>query len=170
MRPLSATVFYDFPQLPAEYRGVWLINDWLRKTTFAYQPRWDGALLQPEGGRWQPFVSGGGAGRAAATYGGNRTAAAAGALYKPVDIVIGPEGALYVSGWGDQLGVVWGADGQQANEGRVFRISWPLAYPDHDTNTFTRNAPDSKAILSASSRVRNVRRHQAVSLSGKSDR
>ena len=97
-------------------------------------------MLQPEGGRWQPFVSGGGAGRAAATYGGNRTAAAAGALYKPVDIVIGPEGALYVSGWGDQLGVVWGADGQQANEGRVFRISWPDA-PRTGWNTRKRTQP-----------------------------
>jgi len=136
----TGIVFYDFPQLPATYRGVWFFNDWLRKTTFAYRPRWDGALLLPEGGRWQPFASGGGAERAAATYGGNRSAAAAGALYKPVDIVIGPEGALYVSGWGDQLGVVWGADGQQANEGRVFRISWPDA-PKSEWNSRKRTQP-----------------------------
>ena len=50
------------------------------------------------------------------------------ALFKPVDIVAGPDGALYVSGWGEEYGAVW-KDGEQANEGRIFRISWPGAPP-----------------------------------------
>lgn len=121
----TGIVYYDAPQLPPEYRGVWFFNDWLRKTTFVYRPQWDGALLLPQNGRWEPIVRGGGAGRAVSSYGGRDPGGKAlvSALYKPVDIVIGPDGALYVSGWGEELGVVW-KDGAQANEGRIFRISW----------------------------------------------
>jgi putative membrane-bound dehydrogenase-like protein len=126
----TGLVYYDLPQLPPAYRGVWFINDYLRKTTFVYRPRWDGALLQPEGGRWQPFIVGGGSGRAVSFYGpklrDKPESAEIGSLFKPIDIVIGPEGALYVSGWGQELDVVW-KDGRQANEGRVFRVSWPGA-------------------------------------------
>ena len=67
----TGILYYDAPQMPPAYRGVWFFNDWLRKTTFVYRPRWDGALIQPEGGRWQSFASGGGAGRAVANYGGD---------------------------------------------------------------------------------------------------
>lgn len=126
----TGLIYYDLPQLPPAYRGVWFINDWLRKTTFVYRPRWDGALLQPEGGRWQPFIVGGGAGRSVSLYGGSRREQPElreiGSLFKPVDIVVGPDGALYISGWGEELDVVW-KDGQQVNEGRVFRVSWPGA-------------------------------------------
>ncbi len=125
----TGVIYYDSPQMPPAYRGVWFFNDWLRKTTFVYRPRWDGALIQPEGGRWQPFASGGGAGRAVANYGAGSekgVPALASPLFQPVDIAVGPEGAIYISGWGEEYGVVW-KDGQQANEGRIFRISWPDA-------------------------------------------
>ncbi|WP_414663641.1 PVC-type heme-binding CxxCH protein [Horticoccus sp. 23ND18S-11] len=137
----TGIVYYDAPQLPPAYRGVWFFNDWLRKTTFVYRPKWDGALILPEGNRWEPVVRGGGAGRAVSAYGGGRDAAAAqpSALYKPVDIVVGPDGALYVSGWGEELGVVW-KDGKQANEGRIFRISWPAA-PASGWKTAKREKP-----------------------------
>jgi len=137
----TGIVYYDAPQMPPAYRGVFFFNDWLRKTTFVYRPRWEGALIQPEGGRWQVFVAGGGAGRAVATYGGGRGTAPAPAspLFKPVDIVVGPDGAVYISGWGEEYGAVW-KDGQQANEGRIFRISWPDAPPTH-WNTAKRGKP-----------------------------
>ena len=138
----TGIVYYDAPQMPPAYRGVFFINDWLRKTTFVYRPRWEGALIQPEGGRWQVFAAGGGAGRAVASYGGGRATgvpAPPSPLYKPVDIVVGPDGALYVSGWGEELGAVW-KDGQLANEGRIFRISWPDA-PPATWNTPKRSKP-----------------------------
>ncbi|CAN5672345.1 hypothetical protein BH24ACI4_BH24ACI4_23960 [soil metagenome] len=125
----TGILYYDSPSMPPAFRGVWFFNDWLRKTTFVYRPRWEGALIQPEGGRWQPFASGGGAGRAVANYGSGRekgVPAVPSPLFKPVDIVAGPDGSLYISGWGEEYGVVW-KDGEQANEGRVFRISWPGA-------------------------------------------
>ena len=83
-------------------------NDWLRKTTFVYRPRWDGALLKQDG-EWETFADG------------------AQALYRPVDIEVGPDGALWVLGWGREYGVEWAKDGTQANEGRVFRIAWKSA-------------------------------------------
>jgi putative membrane-bound dehydrogenase-like protein len=138
----TGIVYYDAPQMPPAYRGVFFVNDWLRKTTFVYRPRWEGALIQPEGGRWQTFAAGGGAGRAVADYGGGRDprpAASRSSLFKPVDIVSGPDGALYVSGWGEELGAAW-KDGQQINEGRIFRIAWPEA-PPANWNTPKRGKP-----------------------------
>jgi len=141
----TGVIYYDHPQLPPEFRGVWFINDWLRKTTFVYRPKWDGALLQPEGGRWQPFVVGGGAGRAVSLYGGTRREQPGlteiGSLFKPVDIVIGPDGALYISGWGEELDAVW-KNGEQANQGRIFRIFWPDA-PKVAWNVAKRSKPSS---------------------------
>lgn len=106
----TGVVYSDSPQMPANLRGVWFINDWLRRTTFVYRPRWDGALLQPEGGRWEPFISGGRA------------------LFHPVEIEHGPDGALYLTGWGAKLGADI-KDGQQLNEGRVFRVTSPGFVP-----------------------------------------
>ncbi len=120
----TGIAFYDWEQMPATHRGVWFFNDWLRKTTFMFRPVWDGALVQPKGGRWEPFIRG------------------RGALYKPTDIVVGPEGTLYVSGWGEELGAVW-RNGEQANEGRIFRISWPEASAGN-WNTPKRGRPISQ--------------------------
>ena len=97
----TGIVFYDAVQFPAQYRGVWFFNDWLRKTTFVYRPVWEGALQQPAGGRWLPFVEGGAA------------------LYKPTDLEVGPDGALYILGWGTEYGAVWNQRQQQLNEGRI---------------------------------------------------
>ena len=68
-----------------------------------------------------------------------RGASVATALFRPVDIVAGPDGALYVSGWGEEYGAVW-KDGEQANEGRIFRISWPAA-PATNWDTPKRRKP-----------------------------
>jgi hypothetical protein len=82
---------------------VWFINDFLHRTTYVYRPRWDGALMQPAGGRWEPFAR------------GNNP------LFSPIDIENGPDGALYLTGWGTRLDAVF-VDGKQMNEGRVFRM------------------------------------------------
>ncbi|HUR59529.1 MAG TPA: PVC-type heme-binding CxxCH protein [Opitutaceae bacterium] len=100
----TGIVFADTATLPPAFRGVWFINDFLHRTTFVYRPRWEGALLQPEGGKWQPFIQGGRA------------------LFNPVDIEVGPDGALYITGWGVKLGADY-EDGKQINEGRVFRVA-----------------------------------------------
>ncbi len=100
----TGIVFADTPALPSSFHGVWFINDFLYRTTFVYRPRWDGALLQPGGGKWEPFLRAGGS------------------LFNPVDLELGPDGALYVSGWGTTLGAEF-RDGKQVNEGRVWRVA-----------------------------------------------
>lgn len=100
----TGIVYFDTPALPASFRGVWFINDFLHRTTYAYRPAWDGALIQPEGGKWQPFVRAGNA------------------LFNPVDLEVGPDGALYMTGWGSALGATF-VDGRQTNEGRLWRIA-----------------------------------------------
>ena len=92
------------PTFPATHRGVFIVNDWLRKGTFVWRPRWDGALLRPEGGTWEPFVTGGPA------------------LYRPTDLAFGPDGALYILGWSAGYGAEY-KDGQMTSEGRVFRVA-----------------------------------------------
>lgn len=101
-------VFADTPALPESYRGVWFINDFQHRITYVYRPTWDGALLQPAGGKWQPFLQAGDA------------------LFNPVDIELGPDGALYLSGWGSALGATF-KDGRQTNQGRLWRIAAPAA-------------------------------------------
>lgn len=134
--PMSAPVFhgsgtgiiyYDAPQFPLEFRGVFFINDWLRKTTFAYRPRWDGALMLPDGGHWQPFITGGTG------------------LFRPTDLEVGPDGALWCLGWSRGYGVEWesGKEGAMVNEGRVFRIAWTNA-PVANWNSARRSQPLSK--------------------------
>jgi putative membrane-bound dehydrogenase-like protein len=100
----TGIVFADTPGWPADFRGVWFINDYLHRTTFVYRPRWDGAVLQPAGGKWEPFLRGGNA------------------LFNPVDIEVGPDAALYLTGWGTVLGGEF-KNGQQTNEGRVWRVA-----------------------------------------------
>lgn len=101
----TGLIYYDAPQFPPAYRRIFFINDWLQKATFAWTPRWDGSLLRPEGGDWKPFVQGGRS------------------LYRPTDIEVGPDGALWVLGWSSGYGAEYNND-QMTNEGRVYRIVW----------------------------------------------
>jgi putative membrane-bound dehydrogenase-like protein len=99
----TGVVFGDSPGFPASHRGVFFINDWLRKTTFVWRPRWDGALMR-SAGEWEPFVQGGRS------------------LFRPTDIEVGPDGALWILGWGSGYGAEY-HDGQMTSEGRVFRVA-----------------------------------------------
>ena len=101
----TGVLYCDLPTFPAEYRRVFLVNDWLRKATFVWRPAWRGALMVPEGNDWNIFADG------------------AGALYRPTDLEAGPDGALYVLGWSRGYGAEW-RDDQFISEGRIFRIAW----------------------------------------------
>ena len=102
----TGVVYADAPHFPPAFRGGFFVGDWLLKKVYFYRPRWDGALIQPDGGAYVDF------------------ARAGNSLFRPTDIEVGPDGALYVLGWGRQYGVQWGPGGEQVNEGRVFRIAW----------------------------------------------
>ncbi len=110
----TGVVFYDAPQFPPGWRGVWFMNDFERKRTFVYRPRWDGALLQPEDGGWKEFAAGGSA------------------LYQPTDMEVGPDGALWVAGFDKDYNrpqkFLRGLFGwTNEHKGRVFRIAWKSA-------------------------------------------
>ena len=111
----TGIIFCDSPQFPPEYRQVFFINDWLRKTTFVWKPTWDGALLKPEGGTWKPFIEAGNS------------------LFRPTDIEVGPDGALWILGWSRYYGAEPAQaykDGQMINEGRIFHVRWKDAKPE----------------------------------------
>jgi putative membrane-bound dehydrogenase-like protein len=107
----TGIVFADSPAWPERFRKVWIINDWLRKSTHIYRPAWDGALVQPAGGKWEDFATG------------------RKALFRPVDMEFGADGALYILGWGSGYGVETDKDGEMTNEGRIFRIMPKGAVP-----------------------------------------
>jgi putative membrane-bound dehydrogenase-like protein len=106
----TGVVFCQSPQFPPEYRGVFLINDWLLKATYLWRPQWDGAIMRPAGGGFTAFIEGGSS------------------LFRPTDMEFGPDGALWVLGWSSGYGAEW-KDGQLTNEGRIYRVAWKDAPP-----------------------------------------
>jgi putative membrane-bound dehydrogenase-like protein len=109
----TGVIYADSPAWPAAYRGVWLINDWLLKSTQIYRADWKGALLQPADGKRKDFIS----------------AKTDRPLYRPVDMAFGADGALYILGWSRGYGVEWDKDGKMSNEGRIYRIMPTAAKP-----------------------------------------
>ena len=100
----TGVLFADAPNWPEPYRGIFLINDWLLKKTYLYRPEWQGAMMQPKDGKLDDFIVG------------------KNALFRPVDMAFGADGALYIAGWGRGYGVERDAAGNMTNEGRIFRI------------------------------------------------
>lgn len=101
----TGITFCNSPALPEAFRGIWIFNDWFRRTTFFYRPTWDGAHLTPETDEWMELVTG------------------ESVLYKPTDIEVAPDGSIYILGWGTEYGLQADDDGNQINEGRIFRVS-----------------------------------------------
>ena len=79
----AGIVYYDHEHFPSAFRQVFIVNDWL-DGTMIYRPTWDGALMKPEAGVIQPFIRRG----------------TGDMLYRPTDIEVGPDGSLYICGWG----------------------------------------------------------------------
>jgi putative membrane-bound dehydrogenase-like protein len=100
----TGIVYEDQPHFPKHLRGVFFINDWLRKTTLVYKPKWDGALMKCEGDEWKPFIIGGNS------------------LFRPTDITLGPDGAVWCLSWSRGYGAEL-KDGKMTSEGRIYRIA-----------------------------------------------
>jgi putative membrane-bound dehydrogenase-like protein len=97
----AGIIYYTHQQFPAEYRNVFFINDWLHGT-FVYRPVWEGALMQPSGGRWEHFAK-----RAEGKM-----------LYRPTDMEFGPDGSIYICGWGGDYNY-----GREKEGSWMFRIT-----------------------------------------------
>lgn len=79
----AGIIYYDHEHFPTAYRQLFILNDWL-DGTMLYRPTWDGAIMKPEGGALQPFIRRG----------------TGDMLYRPTDLEVGPDGSIYVCGWG----------------------------------------------------------------------
>ena len=53
-------------------------------------------------------------------------ALSSGRAFDPVDIEMGPDGAIWITSWGRQYGAHY-RSGKLANEGRIYRF-WPKGY------------------------------------------
>ncbi len=109
----TGVTFYSAHQFPEQYQNVFLINDWLGRTTSFLRPAWDGALMsQP--GKLDVLAHAGG---------GRAMAGSSGLVYDPTDLEVGPDGGVYVLSWGRSYGAEI-KEGKQVNIGRVYRIRW----------------------------------------------
>lgn len=102
---------------PKKYQNLFLINDWLNRETLIYRSRWDGAWRMPDRGRLEVLAHAGG---------GRTMPLSSGRSFDPVDIEVGPDGAIWISSWGRQYGA-YRKNGQLANEGRIYRL-WPKSF------------------------------------------
>ena len=104
----TGVTFCGLEAYPQKYRGVFLINDWLRREVYLYRPVWRGAWMQSASEKLEVLAHAGG---------GRSMGKSEGRRFSPVDIEVGPDGAIYISSWGRQYGVKM-EDGKVANEGR----------------------------------------------------
>ena len=119
----TGVAFYSSSHFPEKYRNRYLIADWTNNCIFLYNPKWLGALQVPAETK-RKIVDGG------ATRGGDLgyKGAKGRSLFRPTDIEIGPDGALYIAGWGSVYGTEyvpkekWTAEENAKYQGRVFRL------------------------------------------------
>ena len=102
----TGVVYTDNPRFPETYRGVFFIGDWLQMKVYTFRPVWEGALMKSDSEELEVFAESG----------------EEKSLFRPTDLAIGPEGAVYVSGWGKEYGAVWDPEGRQTNAGRIYKI------------------------------------------------
>ena len=110
----TGVIYCGLESWPEKYRGVFFINDWLRREIYVYRPGWKGALMVPTKTPFEIFARAGG-GRSLPEGGGR--------AFNPVDLEVGPDEALWVTSWGREYGAKM-IDGEMRNEGRIYRL-WP---------------------------------------------
>ncbi|MEN8716025.1 MAG: PVC-type heme-binding CxxCH protein, partial [Verrucomicrobiales bacterium] len=116
----AGIIFCGIPNYPNKYQNVFLYSDWLNREVRIFRSKWDGAWRKADRENLEILAHAGG-GRSMPLSGGR--------AFDPVDIEIGPDGAIWISSWGRQYGAHY-EDERLANEGRIYRI-WPKGYqPD----------------------------------------
>mgnify|MGYP001160957500 FL=1 len=120
----TGVAYYTSDHFPKRYRDHYLIADWTNNCIFLYNPKWVGALQVPAETK-RKIVDGG------TTQGGDLgyKGAKGRSLFRPTDIEIGPDGALYIAGWGSVYGTEyvpkekWTPEENAKYQGRVFRLT-----------------------------------------------
>jgi putative membrane-bound dehydrogenase-like protein len=119
----TGVVYYDSEHFPEKYRNRYLIADWTNNCIFLYDPKWDGALQVPDEVK-RKIVDGGVTRAGDLGYKGSKGRS----LFRPTDIDVGPDGALYMAGWGSVYGTSyvskekWTEEENAKYQGRVFRL------------------------------------------------
>jgi putative membrane-bound dehydrogenase-like protein len=119
----TGNVFYENGALGAAYEGTFFAAEPGRNEIFAYRPTPSGAGFSF--GERQIFVTSNTARDYAGSdfVGGNRTArGTAETLFRPSDVAIGPDGALYISDWIDPR-VGGHTDLDDTTAGAIYRIA-----------------------------------------------
>jgi putative membrane-bound dehydrogenase-like protein len=119
----TGVVYYTSEHFPKAYRNSYLVADWTNHCVFHYTPKWDGALQVP-GVKKVKIVDGG------KTQAGdlNYKPGKGKSLFRPTDIEVGPDGALYIGGWGSVYGTKyvpaskWTKEENAKYQGRVFQL------------------------------------------------
>lgn len=119
---LVGIVYYLHDHFPEKYRNIFFINDWANNKMYTFRPKWDGANLKDTGGMKENFADGGDNQGGELSY----TPKPDKPLFRPTDLTVGPGGALFVAGWGDQYGSKYDDFADEGNTdrhfGRIFRI------------------------------------------------
>jgi len=113
----AGVIFCNIPGYPEKYRNIFLINDWLNREVLIYRTRWEGAWRKPQSSKLPTLAHAGG---------GRSMPLSTGRAFDPVDIEMGPDGAIWISSWGRQYGAHY-EDKKLANEGRIYRL-WPKGF------------------------------------------
>ena len=128
----TGVVFHDSPMFPETHRNVFYRADWLRGTVEIFRRQWQGALLMPAGDHVEPFI----------TLGDKQP------LFRPTGMAVGPDGALWIGGWGSTYG--WNGD---KTDGRVF---W-IAADDPAGDAFCTRLAERTDAASETNRIQAVR-------------
>ena len=119
----TGVVFYTSEHFPEKYRNRHLIADWTNNCIFLYKPKWKGALQVPAEEK-RKIIDGGVTQAGDLGYKGAKGRT----LFRPTDIEVGPDGALYIAGWGSVYGTEyvpkekWTPGENAKYQGRVFRL------------------------------------------------
>ena len=113
----AGVIHCAIPGYPKKYNNVFFISDWLNREILIYRSKWDGAWRKPDRLELEVLAHAGG---------GRTMPLSKGRSFDPVDIEMGPDGAIWITSWGRQYGAHYEND-KLANEGRIYRF-WPRGY------------------------------------------
>lgn len=109
-------IYYTSEQFPPEWRNGFFMGDSDGERVYFYKQEWDGARAKAtlKEFAWTKEIG-------------------KGALFMPTDVEAGPDGSLYVVGWGSTYGSKWAPyhkgrdENAKLNEGRIFRMWYDQA-------------------------------------------